>query len=245
MVSRRDRALLAAVVGTLLVLNPVWAFPHGGETRLTYEYRAHPVDDIAAAVVDHDEYAAERRSILTCRPGVVDNRLCAFERRVGPNGTLHIDAPSDVAVTDGQLNYPYEYVYFGGSAFYRPRANVSDGAVVLSFRRVTPETVAEEYAIPADSGVVPSAVRRAVDDGAANATLTVRRGTAHAERLTDRYEEFGTGLFRRGGNYYWVEYSGPNPRPVVPGWALTTFRALAVLCGGGLVFYAIQPPDAE
>ena len=244
MVSRRDRALLAAVVGTLLVLNPVWAFPHGGETRLTYEYRAHPVDDLAAAVVDHDEHAAERRSILTCRPGVVDNRLCAFERRVGPNGTLRVDAP-EADAADGRLDYPYEYVHFGGSAFHQPRAEVTDGAVVLSFRRVSPETVAEEYAVPANSSVVPSAVRRALDDGTASVTLTVRRGTARAERLTDRHEEFGTGLFRRGGEYYWLEYGGPHPRPVVPGWALSVFRVLAVCCGIALVFYAVQTPHGE
>ena len=247
MVSRRDRALLAAVVGALLVLNPVWAFPHGGGTRLTYEYHAEPVDadDLAAAVVDHDEYATERRSILTCPPRVVADRLCAFERRVGPNGTFRVDAGANVSVTDGRLDSPYEYVYFGGSAFHRPRANVTDGGVVLSFRRVSPETVATRYAVPADSSVVPAAVRRAIDRGTAETTFTVRRGSARAERLTDRHEAFGTGLLRRGGEYYWLEYGGPNPRPVVPGWALAVFRVLAVCCGGALTFYAVQSPDGE
>ena len=245
MVSRRDRALLAAVVGTLLVLNPVWAFPDGGQTRLTYEYRAEPVDDLAAAVVDHGEYAVDGHLVLTCRPGGVDDRSCVFERRIGPNGTLRVDAPSNVSVEGGRLHSSYEYVYFGGSAFHRPRTTVENGAIVLSFRRVDAEAVAEQYAVPADSSVVPAAVRRAIDDGTASATLTVGRGTARAERLTDRYGEFGTGLFRRGGEYYWMEYGGPNPRPVVPRWALATFRALAVLCGGGLVFYAVQSPDVE
>ena len=51
----------------------MWVFPHGGGTRLTYEYHAEPVDadGLVAAVVDHDAYATERRSILTCPPGGV------------------------------------------------------------------------------------------------------------------------------------------------------------------------------
>lgn len=243
--SRHDRALLAAVVGVVLLSNPAWAFPHGGGTELTYEYRAERVDDLTSAVVDFDEHAAERRSILDCGAGPVDDRLCLFERRVGPNGTLYLESGSPVHVRGGRLSYPYEYVYFGGTAFYRPRANVTDGGVVLSFRRVAPETVAERYAAPANSSVVPAAVRRAVDDGRASATLAVRRGTARAERRTDRHEEFTPGLLERGGEFYWVEHSGPHARPVVPGWAIAALRVLAVCCGAALLFYAVQPPDGE
>ncbi len=243
MVSRRDRALLAAVVGTLLLTNPAWAFPHGGVTKVTYEYRAEPVDDLAAAVVDYDRYVARGESILSCRPDGIDHRVCLFERRVGPNGTLTVDANATVSVDDGRLNYPYEYVYFGGSAFHRPRANVTDGGVVLSFRRVAPETVVGRYAAPANSSVVPAAVRRAVEEGSANATLAVRRGTARADRRTDRYEEFAPGLIERGGEFYWVEYGGPHARPAVPPRALTAFRVLAVCAGVALLFYAFQSPD--
>jgi hypothetical protein len=245
MVSRHDRALLAAVVGTLLVLNPLWAFPHGGGAKLTYEYRAEPVDALPSAVLEYDEHAAERRAILRCRPGGVDDRLCVFERRVGPNGTLRVplDSAARASTVDGRLNYPYEFVSFGGSAFYRPRATVSNGSVALSFERVSAETVAEWHAVPATAGVVPDAVRRALDDGAATATITVGGDSATAERRRERYEKYGSALVERDGEYYRVRYSGPHRRPVVPGWALSALRALAVAVGLGLAFYAVQTPE--
>ena len=234
--SRYDRGILLAIVGTLLLLNPLYVYPDGGHYVQTYGFESTQVNgSIASSLVRLDD-----RRVLRC--GLDWRRSCLLERGIGPNGTLIVDDASalDDERDDGRLFSSYRYVYLD-SAIYRPNATVSNGSVVLSLERVDPAVVASDVAV--EYRRAPDTIQRAVDTGSATTTVTTPNVELPGSKPEHELDDYGRRLVEKDGRFYAVRQVRYHGRPFWLGKHLSVVRSLGVVVGLGLVFRAFQLPD--
>lgn len=225
-----------AIVGTLLLVNPLYVYPDGGHYVQTYEFESTQVNGSVAS----SHLRLDDRRVLRC--GLDWRRSCLLERGIGPNGTLVVDDVSalDDRRDDGRLFSSYRYVQLD-SAFYRPNATVSNGSVVLSLERVDPAVVASDVAV--EYRRAPDAIRRAVDTGSASTTISTPNVEHPGERPEHELDNYGRNLVEKDGRFYAVRQVRYHGRPFSLGKHLSVLRGLGVLVGFGLVFWAFQLPN--
>lgn len=234
--SRYDRGLLLAIVGTLLLLNPLYVYPDGGRYVQTYGFESTQVNgSVTSSLVQFDD-----RRVLEC--GLDRGRSCLLERGIGPNGTLVVDDASalDDQRDDGRLVSSYRYVHLD-SGFYRPNATVSNGSVVLSLERVDPAVVASDVAV--EYRRAPDTIQRAVDTGSASTTISTPNVELPGPKPEHELDNYDRKLVEKDGRFYAVRQVRYHSRPFSLRKHLSVIRGLGVLIGFGLVFLAFQLPN--
>jgi len=145
--------LLLLVVGLLLLANPLWLFPHEGETRYTYERVDLRVEN--GTITYHGESIlgfAEENSLTAvgCQPRDDDQlRACAFDHY------LASQAPVTVATAPAGVSRP-EFVELDGQYYrriHRPSGGDGSGSTTYDVEHVAPRRVLAESAtdIPGES----------------------------------------------------------------------------------------------
>lgn len=173
-----ELAILAALLGVGLLLNPVYLYPDGGgETSQTYEFAE--IDDEEAAI-----HALSRSDAVLQCPG---ERACKLERDVLEAGSVEYEASMrrgqryDVVAMDDEL--------------YLPVDEYDDtGTTTLSLEPLEPREAIEHVAV--DAADRPPAVAEGVETG--SVTLV-----GDELESSDR----GEILAHDGGYYYVTDYS--------------------------------------
>lgn len=233
--SRFDWRLVAAMAGLLLVLNPVYLFPAGGQYVQTYSFAPERVDDSLTLALSN----AADSTVHFC--DVSPDRTCLLERQVGSNGSLVI---TDSAVVEdvarsGEVLSSYEYVHLE-SGFYGVNSTVSNESVTLTLRSVNATTVAEYVARDYESA--PDAIQRAIDTGEASVTYSTPGDVAPSQRAEHRVRDFTHELVEKNGSFYLVRDSAYRGRTAWYAEYLGFVRLAMILLGFGLVLWAFQYP---
>jgi hypothetical protein len=147
MLPRKAVTLLLVIGGTLLLTNPVWLFPHVGETQYTYERSTVTVENgtftYAGATVP--EFAEENSlTAVGCQPNDDEQpRACAFDHHLVSHDPITVPwRPSGVIAP--------EFVRVDGSYYRRIHSRHGSGGtdtVVHDVERVPPRTILSESAI--------------------------------------------------------------------------------------------------
>lgn len=225
-----------AIVGTLLLLNPLYVYPDGGHYVQTYGFESTQVNEsVTSSLVPLDD-----RRVLEC--GLDRRRSCLLERGIGPNGTLIVDDASalDDERDDERLFSSYRYVYLD-SDFYRPNATVSNGSVVLSLERADPTVVASDVAV--EYRRAPDTIQQAVDTGSASTTVSTPNVALPGPKPEHELDNYGRKLVEKDGRFYAVRQVRYHSRPFSLEKHLSVVRGLGMLVGLGLVFWAFQLPN--
>ncbi|WP_135852697.1 hypothetical protein [Halorussus salinus] len=237
MVSAHDAGIGLAILGVLLLLNPMYLYPDGGPDRVTFELRAERVN--ASALDDSNLIATGDSAVAACT-GTAHRRSCLFERRVGANGTLTVEETRLYRDGDGEVavSADYRYVYLDGE-FYEPRAEAVGGSAVLRLERVNRTVLVRAFSTEFEAA--PPLVRRAVRNGSAAKTLTVTERTPR-EATVDRIRLATPALVRYDGEYVAVRQVRYERRRFALAKYLSYLQTAAFFVGLGLVVYAFQLP---
>ena len=144
---RKSTLLALLVAGLLLLANPIWLFPHEGETRYTYERTDLRVEN--GTITYHGDSIlgfAEENSLTAvgCQPRDDDQpRACAFDRHLAARGpvTLSSAAPGTTEPTFVELDGQYY------RRLHRPAGEDGTGPVTYDVERVPPRRVLADSAI--------------------------------------------------------------------------------------------------
>lgn len=237
MVSAHDAGIGLAILGVLLLLNPVYLYPHGGPQEKTLQFEAERVGTSDLGDVSILDVADS--SVLVCT-GTTNRRECLFERRVGTNGSLTVENVTFYRTEDGEMrSYThYLYVYLDGG-FYEPRAEETNGSVVLRLERVNETTVTQTFTTEFEHAL--PVLQRAIENGSATKTLTVTEPNPREVTL-DRLRSATPALVRSGEEYYVVRRVSYESRRFALAKYLSYLQTAAFFVGLGLVVYAFQLP---
>ncbi len=193
---RRTIALLAVVVGVLLLTNPIWVFPNEGDTRYTYERSALVVENGSFVYAGADRSGFRERNALTpiaCQLHETEQpRACAFD--------YHLVDHGPVTAQDQLSGVEPDFARLRGG-YYRRIVNrsVTDDNQYLTHdvREVAPRTILAETAVnvtgssASDIGDLPLEWQIAITG---ETRSTVEQLDAH---------ELGR-IFLKDGSYYTV-----------------------------------------
>lgn len=199
---RTSVAVALVVVGFLLLTNPLWLFPHEGDTRYTYDRSEIAVENgtleyAETGVLDFAEENSLNR--IECqRYDDEQPRACAFDHYLATHPP--VTAPETLR---GSIRP--DFVEIDGSYYRRiHRQNDSreeDRTVVHDVERVQPETVLAESAID-----VPDSTSQRPDDLWLEQRIAI---TGETETSFEDLDEDGLGrIYRQDGTYYTVVVTG-------------------------------------
>jgi hypothetical protein len=139
--SDRQRGALALVVGTVLVLNPLYITAlhvDGG-----YHYRTAPatVEGGQLIIEGVDDSVADGIANLGCADELEQTRACAMDRYIHENGP--VSAPRSDSYNLGNQ----EYVRVDGD-YYQRVERERNGTVLLALERTSARETLEEIAVP-------------------------------------------------------------------------------------------------
>ena len=230
---RRPTLALLVVVSLLLLTNPLWLFPHEGDTRYTYERSEIVVENRTLTYHGRDipDFGANNLDPVGCQPqDRTGARACAFDQHLVEYGPVTV--PRGRAL--GAIRP--DFVRIDG-AYYRRihRPNDSDGdrTVTHDVERVEPRTVLAESAIDL------SDVQRPFPDSWPLAFRIAASGDVVTtyERVED--DELGA-VYRRNGSYYTVVRTDETNVDGGPDFLrYDSNRAPLVIAGGLLLLWTL------
>ena len=212
--SRMDRQLvLAVLVGSALLANPLWLVPHADEPR--YVYRA-------SATTASDVHAAE--SVLAC--GTNASPTCALERRAVTDGVA-------VGATPAAFDDRPAFVYLRSrDRYYRTSVRWVDGARTATGTPVAFEAVRDQVARDGPSAFASPAadvVSDALADGSARSRTRV---------VLDEATPDGPVVVADGDGYVTVRRTGTDQPPPMVAASDPLVRGVLSLFGVTLVAVA-------
>lgn len=202
MADRRLWPALLVLVALLLVTNPLWLFPHEGETLHTYERSTVTVENGTLSYHGRDVGRFDDENDLTavgCQAiDDADNQLrtCALDQYL-------VDHPPVSAAQSLKDDGSAEFVRLGDRYYRRlVHENESSGTLALDVERVSPDVVLAESAYDISS---VTAVRDSHD-----VRLRVLV-SGETERSYTDLSDYGLGLlYERNGSYYTVVRTGAS-----------------------------------
>lgn len=194
--SSRRISILLLVGGVLLLANPLWLFPHEGDTRYTYERSEIVVENGTLTYRGGDVRGLEDENGLNpvgCQYYDDEQpRACAFDRHL-------VNRPRVSVPMNGLEPIRPEFVHINGAYFRRIHQlnETSDRTVTHDVERVSPRTVLAESAINITNWSQP------VSDhlGLAGQIAVTGNSVTTFEYL--RGDELGN-VYRDNGTYYTV-----------------------------------------
>jgi len=197
MAPRKSTLALLLVGGLLLLANPLWLFPHEGETRYTYERTDLRIEN--GTITYHGDsilgFAEENGlTAVGCQPRDDEQpRACAFDHYLASQG------PVTISTATAGVSRP-EFVELDGEYYrriHRPAGDDGTGPTTYDVEAVSARTVLATAAVD---------LTGQSSSGAEDLPLHFRvaiSGDTETAYVDLEADELGT-VFERNGSYYTV-----------------------------------------
>lgn len=219
MPSERATVAVVAIVGLVLVTNPLWLFPNAGESTYTYERSEVTVENgtLTYDGLDHPEFhhPNDLQAVGCQDHDLGSERACAFDQHL-------VDNPPVTVTRRLRVGYSQpDFVELEGD-YYRRVHRRNGSNVTHDVTSVPPRSVLREAAT--DVSDYPDPER---DEVPVEYYVAVTGETVTAQERLDR-EDLGK-LYRQNGTYYTVVATDTGSHQPLPGF--TRYEQLRIGLG--------------